>query len=187
MLAIELTRKGLDRPLAVLLVHHENKQGDVSGAWQGRTDTLAHVQAQGNGATRLYWRKVRWGSTLHETVWKLLWRDGEGFELDDTPELTDDDVAASILTAVREHPGASMRTVAEHARGRGTRQREIRDELLESGALVNVGEGSRFVLYIAGDPALEQVRPEWDAPGTHSASATGSTAEKSERVPRPAL
>ena len=123
MFAIEQTRAQLERPLAVILVHHENKQGDVSGAWQGRTDTLAHVQAQGNGATRLYWRKVRWSSTLHGKLWKLLWRDGESFELDETPELRmttwpRPSWPLSASTRARRC-GPSPSTLAEGERGSG--------------------------------------------------------------------
>jgi hypothetical protein len=159
---IELTRAALERPVAVVLAHHENKSGDVSGAWEGVPDTLAHVQARGNGATRLFWQKVRWGSTLHGKAWTLLWQDGESFEVDDTPELTDDDVAESVLTAVREHGGASWRVVETPCRGRGERARVVRDQLLEAGRIVNSSKGGKFELYVADDPA----RPTRDTLGT---------------------
>jgi RecA-family ATPase len=71
-LNLELVRGRLDRPLAVVLVHHENKAGAVAGAWEGVPDTLAHVQARGNGATRLFWQKTRWSSELHGKAWTLL-------------------------------------------------------------------------------------------------------------------
>ncbi len=38
--------------VAFVLVHHENKGGKVSGAWEGAGDTLLHVTAQGHGRTR---------------------------------------------------------------------------------------------------------------------------------------
>jgi hypothetical protein len=82
---LEMVRAQLERPLAYELILHENKAGDVSGAWEGATDTLVHVQARGNGHTALVWRKARWHSTLHGKTWKLDWRPGERFELDDTP------------------------------------------------------------------------------------------------------
>jgi hypothetical protein len=187
MLAIEQTRARLERPLAFVLIHHENKQGDVSGAWQGRTDTLAHVQAQGNGATRVYWRKVRWGSTLHEQTWKLLWRDGEGFELDETPERTPEDVADEIVTHVRDNPGTSWNSVEHAISGKAKTKREQRDRLLEDGVVVNVGSPKSFRLYVADDPTIPQLRPGRDAPGTHPASGTGSTDLEGDRVPRPPL
>ena len=39
------------RPLAIVLVHHENKGGKVSGAWEGTGDTLLHVQQQATAAS----------------------------------------------------------------------------------------------------------------------------------------
>jgi hypothetical protein len=74
---IELTRAALERPVAVVLAHHENKSGDVSGAWEGVPDTLAHVQARGNGATRLFWQKVRWQHLARKGVDTALARRGE--------------------------------------------------------------------------------------------------------------
>jgi hypothetical protein len=175
ILNVELTRARLERPVAVVLAHHENKAGQVAGAWEGVPDTLAHVQARGNGATRLFWQKVRWGSTLHGKPWTLLWRDGEGFELEEAPEITDDDVADSILAVVRENPGASMRLVEREAVGRTERKRETRDRLLEEGRLVNLGGEGRFKLYLPDDPTVSETRPLWGAPGAHSAPDTGST------------
>ena len=53
------------------------------GRLGGRTDTLATSQARGNGHTAIVWGKARWASELHGTTWKLNWRDGESFELDE--------------------------------------------------------------------------------------------------------
>jgi hypothetical protein len=64
-------------------------------------------------------------------------------------------------------------------------KRGVRDVLLASGALVNTGGERRFVLYAAGDPLLEQVRPYRGAPGTHFEIDTGSAGESASapRVP----
>lgn len=70
----------LDKPVALWIVHHENKQGDVSGAWERVPDTLVHIQAQGNGHTRLVWRKARWSSENHGKAIDLVWIDGRSFE-----------------------------------------------------------------------------------------------------------
>src|SRR5262249_47328739 len=78
---IEQVRAELARPLAASLVHHDNKVGTVSGAWEGVPDTTMHVSAQGNGMTRVEWEKVRWSSELHGRTWHLAWREGQGFEL----------------------------------------------------------------------------------------------------------
>jgi hypothetical protein len=54
--------------LALWLIHHENRAGQVSGAWERVPDTLVHVTPHGNGHTRIYWQKVRWSSELHATT-----------------------------------------------------------------------------------------------------------------------
>jgi hypothetical protein len=70
------------RLLTVILVHHENKGGTVSGAWEGAGDTLLHIQAAGNGHTVVFIQKARWASSHHHKTLKLAWTDGEGFELE---------------------------------------------------------------------------------------------------------
>lgn len=145
---LEQVRVELDRPLAYELIHHENKAGDVSGAWEGTTDTLAHVQARGNGHTAIVWRKVRWASELHGQTWKLDWRPGESFELDDTPETTDDAIADQLLGLVREAPGKSWNRYDELVQGKGKRKRVVRDQLVEDGRLVNLGTAKSMRLYL---------------------------------------
>ncbi len=147
---IEQVRADLDRPLAGVFVHHENKAGTVSGAWEGVPDTLAHVSAQGNGATRVEWEKVRWGSDLHGRIWKLLWRNGEGFELDETPEVTDEDIRAAVLAEVEINPGCSAKALDGAGKGSRIRVRAARDALLNEGELVNHGGGARVAPEAAG-------------------------------------
>jgi hypothetical protein len=67
------------RPLTVILVHHENKAGTVSGAWEGSGDTLLHVRDAGNGHTIVYVEKARWDAERHHTTMKLAWADGDSF------------------------------------------------------------------------------------------------------------
>jgi hypothetical protein len=67
------------RALTVLLVHHENKGGTVSGAWEGSGDTLLHVKEAGNGHTIVHVEKARWDPERHHTTLKLAWAPGEGF------------------------------------------------------------------------------------------------------------
>ena len=55
------------RPYAEWLVHHTNKQGDVSGAWTRVPDTLLHVQGRGNGRAGLRVEKSRHSSRWHGT------------------------------------------------------------------------------------------------------------------------
>lgn len=83
-------RAGCGRRLTIALVHHENKGGAVSGAWEGAGDTLLHVQGAGNGHTVVVVQKARWASGWHGKSLKLGWTDGEGFELDGSSEERDD-------------------------------------------------------------------------------------------------
>ena len=69
------------RAFGVWIIHHENKAGDVSGAWERAPDTLLHVQAQGNGFTRLYWDKTRWSDEHHKTTLDLVWAEGRSFRV----------------------------------------------------------------------------------------------------------
>jgi hypothetical protein len=50
-------RRRSARSLVVILVHHENKGGKVSGAWEGAGDPLLHVSAQGHGRVRLHFQR----------------------------------------------------------------------------------------------------------------------------------
>ncbi len=75
-------RKRSGRLLTVVLVHHENKGGAVSGAWEGAGDTLLHVQAAGNGHTIVFVQKARWDNERHGKTLQLAWADGEGFVLE---------------------------------------------------------------------------------------------------------
>jgi len=145
---LELVRSELDRPLAYELIHHENKAGGVSGAWEGATDTLVHVQARGHGHTALVWKKARWASDLHGRTWKLDWADGERFELDETPETTNEEIAETLLRLVREAPGRSWNGYDKGLGGNASRKRAIRDELLEDGRLVNGGTAKAMQLYL---------------------------------------
>ena len=190
MVNVETVRAQLGRPVALILAHHENKAGDVAGAWEGVPDTLAHVKALGNGATRLFWQEARWASSLHGTTWKLLWREGEGFELEapESAELTDAEVAEAILKAAAEDPGLGAKELEGAVPVRAERIRAIRDELIESGQLVNLGRGNRYALYVAGDPVLPTLTgPERDLCGTDEGSTTGSAGEMSHRSRGPTV
>ncbi len=89
------------RPFALWIIHHENKAGDISGAWERLPDTLLHVSAQGNGRTRLGYRKARWSSRLHDTAATLAWADNAGFEL--IPDKAERDLETEISALLEEH------------------------------------------------------------------------------------
>ena len=100
-------RRLLDRPVTVSLIHHENKAGAVSGAWEGSGDTLLHVQAAGNGHTVVFIQKARWDRERHQTTMKLAWADGDGYELE-----ADRDLPAEVKMFLAEHPLRTVREIA---------------------------------------------------------------------------
>jgi hypothetical protein len=151
MKLVDRVRVDLSRPLAVVLVHHDNKAGTVSGAWEGMTDTLAHVYAYGNGTTRIEWEKVRWGSTLHGTTWKLRWSGDLDFELDDTPARTDDDVEADVLHQIMTNPGINTSGLYAAVVGRRERVNEVRERLIEEGRVKVVRRGKQEQLHYLAD------------------------------------
>jgi hypothetical protein len=83
MRCVEAVRVQSGRRLTVILVHHENKGGTVSGAWEGAGDTLLHVEARGPGHTCVAIEKARWSSEHHGKKLNLAWAEGEGFAVDD--------------------------------------------------------------------------------------------------------
>lgn len=93
---LEDVRRRTDLPVAFWIIHHENKSGDVSGAWDRLPDTLCHVTGQGNGHTRLHFAKARW-SALHDTALHLTWDESRSFTVDDPKPSPED-----MVTRVRE-------------------------------------------------------------------------------------
>lgn len=152
---VEQTRRLVGRPLAVVLIHHENRAGQISGAWERVPDTLVHVTAQGHGKTRLLWKKTRWASDLHGTSWHLAWRPGESFELEDKPEVTEDTIADGILAAITANPGGSWSKIRDHVTGKTIDAQRIRDRLLAGGTIINTAaRDGYFNLWHHDDPDL---------------------------------
>jgi hypothetical protein len=106
-------RERCGRALAVILVHHENKAGDVSGAWEGSPDTLLHVKAAGNGHTIVYVQKARWSSQHSQTTFKLAWTPGEGF----APEDGERDLLAEIVLLLLDGKWRTVREIAATDKG----------------------------------------------------------------------
>jgi AAA domain len=147
-------RNASGRRVTFLLAHHENRGGQVSGAWEGAVDTLFHVQAQGNGQTRLYVQKARWSPEHHKQKIQLAWVDGEGFAVLESEERDDNTLADEILRFVLANGGCGWNKVNDAVAGKGGRLRGIRDNLLAGGRLVNQGTEARMKLWHADDPAL---------------------------------
>jgi AAA domain len=171
-----------------VLVHHENKAGQVSGAWEGVCDTLLHVQAQGHGRTRLHIQKARWASDWHKQTLNLTWADGDSFVVDDQAELDDDTLAEQILAAISQNPGISWTKVEQATRGVGKeRRRAVRDGLFTADRILNVvkkdgvetalracPERQAARLYLADDPVVQHLRPDSGAGAAQSAPTTGA-------------
>lgn len=85
MQLLDALRERAGRPLAIVLVHHENKGGDISGAFEAEFDTVVHVKADGRDRTQLVFRKSRWSSRIHRSRFTLAWiPESEGFTIVDT-------------------------------------------------------------------------------------------------------
>jgi AAA domain/DnaB-like helicase N terminal domain len=56
---VEDVQRRCGRPVLFVIIHHENRAGQVSGAWEAVPDLLIHVLGQGHGRLRVYWQKAR--------------------------------------------------------------------------------------------------------------------------------
>lgn len=101
------------RRLTVVLVHHENKGGKVSGAFEGAGDTLIHAEVRSRGKTRLTVQKARWSSTWHKEMLELGWTDGEGFEVLEAPER---DLKTEIKEWLLANPHSTPKEIATKKR-----------------------------------------------------------------------
>jgi hypothetical protein len=180
------------RDFANLLVHHENKGGTVSGAWEGAGDTLLHAQAHGRGRLQLHVQKARWGSEAHGTKLQLVWAEGDGFAVGESNEITDEQVAEQIIDAVRAKPGTGWTRVEKATQGISRERRNgIRDGLLAAGQIVNlqgkkgepkvlvrhVEEAKAAHLYLPDDPELTRLLRGLGAVGEQTAPAHGGDGE----------
>lgn len=121
------------QPFAWWIVHHENKQGDVSGAWERVPDCLCHVQSQGPGHTRIYLRKARWADSLHARALDLVWTEGRSFARRERPER---DLHAEILGLFAEADRwLTAREVASELRSQLAQTRQALTDLVERGEL----------------------------------------------------
>jgi hypothetical protein len=126
---VEDLRRQSARRLTVVLVHHENKGGTVSGAWEGAGDTLLHVQAAGNGHTIVFVQKARWASEHHHKTLRLAWTDGEGFRLEG-----DRDPLAEMLELLADGRWRTAKEIAapQENGGIGCNPAEVRKLLNEN-------------------------------------------------------
>jgi hypothetical protein len=162
------------RTVTFLLIHHENKGGTVSGAWEGAGDTLIHLSAQGHGQTRMFIQKARHAPDYHQKTLQLAWADGESYTVEEEDELSDDAIEAKILAAVAFNPGIAWTAVEEKAKpSKAERRRDIRNRLLADGTIVNIGRedgreialayvqgrGKTTRLHLGDDPTIQYLLP----------------------------
>lgn len=160
-------RARAERPVTFAVVHHENKSGQVSGAWEGAGDLLLHVQAQGHGRTRLLVQKARWSSHWHGRSLQLLWADGESFTVAADAALDADEIADRILDAVRTKGGRSWNAIESAVGGNATKAKEVRDRLLEGGRLIDGNKDAKtkvLALWHAEDPAVPRFQNHLEPP-----------------------
>jgi 5S rRNA maturation endonuclease (ribonuclease M5) len=120
MQLLDRVRDAAQRPLAIGTVHHENKGGDISGAFEAEFDTVVHVKPDGRDRTQLVFRKSRWSSTIHRSRMTLAWvLDSEGFGI---VESDTDPTHAALERAAEEASALEWlaQYVAEHHSADGT-------------------------------------------------------------------
>jgi hypothetical protein len=188
------------RALTVILIHHENKAGSISGAWEPAGDTLLHVMGQGHGRTRVFIQKARWASDHHAKTLNLIWTEGEGFEREETTELDDNTIADMLIDFVRKNAGATWSKVEGGTKGVGRdRRMAVRDRLFAGGMLVNIvrDEGADVALaycperrpsrlYVSVDPSISHLLPARGADGEQIAPARGA-GDQVHLLPAPRL
>jgi AAA domain len=192
-------RARCQRPLAFWLAHHENKQGDVAGAWERFPDTLAHARLEGRERTRLHWRKVRWSSRLHDERWTLRWvLEREGFEVVDEEASAAakaaalEDARAWVVEAVTHEPGRARSTLEKafaEAHGKGGRalaRRAIDAELNGEHSRLAKGPGraaNGVYLYPAPEASSPLAEPLFGKPGEQGSNPESGTVLANSPLP----
>jgi hypothetical protein len=139
------------RPVAFVLIHHENKGGQVSGAWEGASDTLFHVQGQGHGRTRLYVQKARWSSANPGLGWTKIEREVRGIANDRKREIRDTLFREGRIVNVVKQDGVEV-------------------------LLHECPERSPARLFLSEDPSLSHLRPASGAAPAQPESAARARA-----------
>jgi len=163
MRRVDAWRLRTGRRLTVVIVHHENKAGTISGAFEGVCDTLLHAEVHTRGTTLLTIEKAKWASRWHKEKLKLAWTPGEGFELVEQEER---DYVTEASGYLAEN---GWRTSREIAPAIGANREKLEKEALEA----------RRDLFESrtGDAAKEV--------GRHPSSTVWNVVEKVARTPEP--
>jgi hypothetical protein len=155
MALVEDVRERAEHDVAFRIIHHDNRAGQISGAWEGVPDVLVHVQPQGQGHVRIFWQKVKWASALHQATTHLTWADGDSFAIEDKPEITEETIAEELEARVREKGGQTWTDLRGQIKGNDREKASVRDRLVAKGVLVNTAKrDDQFNLWHPDDPAL---------------------------------
>lgn len=145
MALIAAFRRRTCRRLVIILIHHENKGGAVSGAWEGAGDTLLHTEVKARGKTTLTVQKARWSGEWHKRKLELGWTDGEGFEVIDEGERH---LESEIGRHLAERPWRTAKEISrkEEAGGIGANVDTVKGVLEVSERFVSrTGEAAKAV------------------------------------------
>lgn len=174
------------RGLTVFLVHHENKGGGVSGAWEGAGDTLLHAQVHSHGRTTLTFRKARWASAWHKRELELAWLDGEGFEVVEERER---DLAVEAEDLLGDSKWRTLEEISSGAKGGIGANKDAVREILEGNAHLFVSRTGAAAKAVRRSPnatvwslarGAEPVEPDTGSPGV---AATGLASGSPLREP----
>jgi hypothetical protein len=184
-------RELIGRPIALWIVHHTNKAGDISGAWRRYPDTLIQIVGESEGRSAIKWEKVRHGSLLHGTTTRVEWdRETVGYTIvEQAPGGPRKASAGDIAVWIRSQGGRATpaQLKQQFAFSDGT-LRDRRSELGELG--IDYRGTGKDIEYIdqhihpsitSPDPAPA---PRSELRGNDSAGSNGLTMRDSDPAPR---
>lgn len=145
-----LKEAGLGTELAWWIVHHQNKQGQISGDWDRHPDTLIRYSYTGKRRNELIWEKVRHGDQGRAPM-VLEWLDqGVGYRIIDTsvPDVDWNELEEKVRGTIKLLPGCSGNDVykALQAAGDGAKKTHVMEtiqRLLEQRQLEDRGTGKK--------------------------------------------
>jgi RecA-family ATPase len=149
---------GLWDDTGFVLVHHENKAGQVSGDWGRQPDTVVQFERDGDlPRTKLTWHKLRYSSELGERRRKQLldWAtEHKGFTVSDVEiggKVSEETLYERLDAYLDEHAGAVTKEIKKAVTGTD----EALVQLLKRGV-----EEGRYLLERKGSANLYSLPPE---------------------------
>ncbi len=99
------------RSVTFMLIHHENRAGRVSGAWEGAVDTLLHVSGEGTGAYPSACPEGPLGVDLACTDMELAGAMARASRSRTSPSCPTTDIEDAILDAIDQNPGGGWKKI----------------------------------------------------------------------------